>query len=154
MRKLFTETNKYKILSLVRYLGDGLFYPFFALYLKSRNLTESNIGFILSIAPLLAIIMNPIYSKVCKSPRITKNVLMIITVIEGVCIGLIAFFKDFYVISAITLLIAIFGSCHYGLMDALAALYCNHAEINYSSIRMFGSVAIIYAADPNILILE
>ena len=145
MKKLFCETNKYKILATIRYLGDGLFYPFFALYLRSREMTESHIGFILSISPLLAILMNPIYSKICKRPKDTKNVLMIITILEGLCIASIAYLKDFYVISAITLLMAIFGACHYGLMDALTALYADQAKINYSSIRLFGSAAYIVA---------
>lgn len=145
MKKLFCETNKYKILATIRYLGDGLFYPFFALYLRSREMTEAHIGFILSISPLLAILMNPIYSKICKKPKDTKNALMIITVIEGLCIASIAFLKDFYVISAVTLLMAIFGACHYGLMDALTALYADQAKINYSSIRLFGSSAYIIA---------
>lgn len=145
MKKFFCETNKYKILATIRYLGDGLFYPFFALYLRSREMTESHIGFILSISPLLAILMNPIYSKICKKPKDTKNVLMIITILEGLCIASIAFIKDFYIISAITLLMAIFGACHYGLMDALTALYADQAKINYSSIRLFGSAAYIVA---------
>ena len=145
MKKLFCETNKYKILATIRYLGDGLFYPFFALYLRSREMTEAHIGFILSISPLLAILMNPIYSKICKKPKDTKNVLMLITILEGLCIASIAFIKDFYIISAITLLMAIFGACHYGLMDALTALYADQAKINYSSIRLFGSAAYIVA---------
>ena len=145
MKKLFCETNKYKILATIRYLGDGLFYPFFALYLRSREMTEAHIGFILSISPLLAILMNPIYSKICKKPKDTKNVLMLITILEGLCIASIAFIKDFYIISAITLLMAIFGACHYGLMDALTALYADRAKINYSSIRLFGSAAYIVA---------
>ena len=145
MKKFFCETNKYKILATIRYLGDGLFYPFFALYLRSREMTESHIGFILSISPLLAILMNPIYSKICKKPKDTKNVLMLITILEGLCIASIAFIKDFYIISAITLLMAIFGACHYGLMDALTALYADQAKINYSSIRLFGSAAYIVA---------
>ena len=145
MKKLFCETNKYKILATIRYLGDGLFYPFFALYLRSREMTEAHIGFILSISPLLAILMNPIYSKICKKPKDTKNVLMLITILEGLCIASIAFIKDFYIISAITLLMAIFGACHYGLMDALTALYADQAKINYSSIRLFGSAAYIIA---------
>ena len=145
MKKLFCETNKYKMLATIRYLGDGLFYPFFALYLRSREMTEAHIGFILSISPLLAILMNPIYSKICKKPKDTKNVLMLITILEGLCIASIAFIKDFYIISAITLLMAIFGACHYGLMDALTALYADQAKINYSSIRLFGSAAYIVA---------
>ncbi|MBP5407891.1 MAG: MFS transporter [Bacilli bacterium] len=145
MRKLFSESNKYRLLCTIRYLGDGFFYPFFALYLTQRNLTESHIGFILSISPLLAIIMNPIYTRICKKPSYTKNVLLLITILEGLCIISVSFVSNFYIISAITLLMAIFGSCHYGLLDALCALHSDKAQINYSSIRVFGSAAYIVA---------
>lgn len=145
MRKIFNETNKYKILSFIRYLGDGFFYPFFALYLKSTGLLESKIGFILSIAPLIGIIMNPIYSHFCKDINKTKKCLRTISFIEGVMICVIPFTKNFYLLSILALLVAIFGSCHYGLMDSLYAVYCNSKSINYSSVRVFGSTAYIIA---------
>lgn len=145
MKSLFKETNKYKFLATIRYLGDGFFYPFFALYLTSRELTESHIGFILSISPLLAILLNPVYSKFCKNPKKTKDTLMVVTVLEAITIILVSLSSNFYIISSLTLLMAIFGSCHYGLMDALTALYCEKTNINYSSIRVFGSAAYIVA---------
>lgn len=74
MKQIFNETNKYKILSFVRYLGDGFFYPFFALYLHSVDLLESKIGFILSLAPLIGIIMNPIYSHFARILKKLENV--------------------------------------------------------------------------------
>ena len=152
--KFNKETFKYKALSIVRYLGDGFFYPFFALYLQSRGLLESKIGFILSISPLLGILLNPIYSRICKKPIHTKRVLMIVTIIEGMLIALISLSKDFYLISTLTFLMAIFGACHYPLMDALIALYCDQTEINYSSIRVYGSFAYIIATSVSGMICK
>ena len=152
--KFNKETFKYKALSIVRYLGDGFFYPFFALYLQSRGLLESRIGFILSISPLLGILLNPIYSRICKKPIHTKRVLMIVTLLEGILIALISLSKDFYLISSLTFLMAIFGSCHYPLMDALIALYCDQTEIDYSSIRVYGSFAYIIATSVSGMICK
>lgn len=145
MKNIFNETNKYKLLSFIRYLGDGFFYPFFALYLSSTKLVESKIGFILSISPLLGIIMNPIYSYFCKDIKQTRKCLRTVSILEAIMICIIPFTSDFYLLSILTLLIAIFGSCHYGLMDSLCAVYCNSTKINYSSIRVFGSGAYIIA---------
>ena len=116
------ETLKFKLLTFIRYLGDSFFYPFFALFLKYNGLIESEIGFILSISPLLGIIMNPIYSSLCKNHKITKKVLMIITVIEAICIFVITNSTNLTGIAILTILIAIFGSCHYGLFDSLMAV--------------------------------
>ena len=120
---MFKENIKYKILTTIRYLGDGFFYPFFALYLVTRGLTEARIGFILGISPLLAIIMNPVYSKICNNVKKLKTTLGVISILEGLMILFIGLSSDFYLISVLTLLMAIFGSCHYGLMDSLLAIY-------------------------------
>ena len=142
---MLKENVKYRVLTTIRYLGDGFFYPFFALFLVSRGLTESRIGFILSISPLLAIIMNPIYSKICNNVNKLKITLGIISILEGIMILLIGLSSNFYLITVLTLLMAIFGSCHYGLMDSLVALYSDSTAQNYSSFRLYGSVAYIIA---------
>ena len=58
------EKFKYRLLTFIRYLGDSFYYPFIALYLKSRGLIESKIGLIISLSPLIGILMNPIYTKI------------------------------------------------------------------------------------------
>ncbi len=139
------ETWKYKLLSTIRYFGDGCFYPFFALYLVTTGLAEARIGFILSITPIIAIFANPLYARICKNVNVTKKVLAIVTVLEAVMITTIAFSNDFYLISGLVVLLALAGSCHYGLLDSLTAVYANNAQINYSSIRIYGSAAYIIA---------
>lgn len=139
------ENIKYKFLTTIRYLGDGFFYPFFALYLKNNNLTESRVGFLLSISPLLALLLNPIYSKICNNFNKLKKILGIISILEGLIILLIGINNNFYIITVLTFFLAIFGSCHYGLMDSLLSIYSTKQNINYSSIRMFGSIAYVIA---------
>ena len=139
------ENVKYKALTAIRYLGDGFFYPFFALYLVNRGFLEAKIGFILSISPLLAIILNPIYAKICNIIKKTKVTLGIISILEGLMILLIGFSSNFYFITGLTILMAIFGACHYGLMDSLLAIYSDSSKQKYSSFRLYGSGAYIIA---------
>lgn len=145
IKKLFkiNEISKYKILTAIRYLGDSFFYPFFALYLESTGMIEKDIGFILSIAPILSIVCNPIYSYLCKDINKTRKVLEIITILEGIFIAIVAFSSNFYLVTILTILIAIFGSCHYGLLDSITSFFANSNNINYSGIRIFGSSAYI-----------
>ena len=137
------ELTKYKLLSAIRYLGDSFYYPFISLYLVSRNLVESHIGFILSITPLVSIFTNPIYTKICKNVKTTKNILTIITVIEALIIFSISFTSNFYLISVLVFLLAIFGTSHYGLMDSLLTIFANKNEIPFSKIRIFGSITYV-----------
>ncbi len=139
------ETKKYKLLTAIRYLGDAFFYPFFSLYLQSTGLIEDRIGFILSISPILSIICNPFYSFLCKDINKTKNVLAIITIIEAIVILTIPFASNFYIITFLTIFLAISGSCHYGMLDSISSFYANKENINYSSIRIYGSIAYIIA---------
>ena len=138
-----TENIKYKVLMFIRYLGDSFFYPFFALYLSARGLIESEIGFILSISPLLGIICNPIFSHICKNIKTTKNVLTIISILEAVMIFIISLTSSFTMITCLTIFMAIFGACHYGLMDSFTVVYANKNNINFSTFRIFGSSAYI-----------
>ncbi len=139
------ENIKFKLLTAIRYLGDGFFYPFFALYLVNRGLLEARIGFILSISPLLAIILNPIYAKICNRIKKTRITLGIISILEGIMILIIGFSSNFYVISGLAILMAIFGSCHYGLMDSLIAIYSDNSHQKYAGFRLYGSAAYIIA---------
>ncbi len=137
------EITKYKLLSAIRYLGDSFYYPFVSLYLVSCGLLESNIGFILSITPLVSIFTNPIYTKLCKNAKTTKNILTIITILEAIVIFAISFCKDFHIISVLVLLLALFGTSHYGLMDSLLTIFANKNEIPFSKIRIFGSITYV-----------
>lgn len=134
------EQTKYKILTAIRYFGDACFYPFFSLYLKKQGLIEDEIGFILSISPIIGIITNPIYSFICKDMKTTKSVLSIISILEGIIIFIISFTSNYSLIGILTILMAIFGSCHYGLLDSLLSIYSETENIKYSSIRIYGSI--------------
>ena len=137
------EHLKYKLLAFIRYLGDSLYYPFFALFLKNQGLIEGEIGFLISIAPLIGILTNPLYSMICKNFKITKNVLTIMGILEAIFITCISLTSNYYVIIVLTVLIALFGTCHYGLMDSLISVFSTKNNMEYSSIRMFGSIAYV-----------
>ena len=137
------EHLKYKLLAFIRYLGDSLYYPFFALFLKNQGLIEGKIGFLISIAPLIGILTNPLYSMICKNFKITKNVLTIMGILEAIFITCISLTSNYYVIIVLTVLIALFGTCHYGLMDSLISVFSTKNNMEYSGIRMFGSIAYV-----------
>lgn len=137
------ETFKYKLLTALRYLGDSFYYPFIALYLSSRGLIEDKVGLILAISPIIGIICNPIYSKICKNVNITKIVLGIISILEGLIICAISFHTQFVSLTVLVLLLSVFGACHYGMMDSLLTVYCATTDMRFSKIRIFGSIAYV-----------
>lgn len=88
-------------------------------------------------------ITNPIYAFLCKDFNTTKKVLGIVAVLEGAMIFTISFLSNFTVITILTVLAAIFGSCHFGLLDSLTVLYAKEKKEDYASIRLFGSVGYV-----------
>ena len=67
------ETAKYQIANLIRYIGDAFFYPFYALFLSSIGKTESEIGIVLMILPLISLFSNPVWSLFAKNVNYNKN---------------------------------------------------------------------------------
>lgn len=136
-----SETNKFKLLTFIRYLGDSFFYPFLSLYLNTFTFGEAKIGFLISLVPIISMICNPIYSKLCKNSIILKRMLSLITIIEGLFILLIGYSSSYYLVLIFIILISISGCSHYGLLDSLTTIYSKNNNINFSSIRIFGSAA-------------
>lgn len=137
------ENWKYRILTFIRYLGDSFYYPFVALYLHSRHLTESKIGLLIGLSPLIGIILNPFLTYLCKNFKKTKNLLGFISIFEALAIVAIAFSNNFTLLLLSSIMIAIFGACHYGLMDSVLTIYAENAKVSYSTIRVMGSFAYI-----------
>ena len=148
-----SESTKLKILVFLRYLGDSFFYPFLSLYLNSLLFGESKIGFLIALVPLISIIMNPLYSKAIRNSKILKNVLMIVGLIEGVFILLIGLSSNFYVVLACIILIALSGCSHYGMLDALMTIHAKNHNLNFSSFRIFGSLAYVFGTAASGLII-
>lgn len=138
------EKIKFKLLTFIRYLGDSFFYPFLALYLNTKTIGVDKIGYLIAITPLISIIVNPIYASFCKNAKTVKITLSIIGIIEALMIVLLSLTSNYWLLLLITILLAISGTSHYGLMDSLMTMYSSTHNINFGNIRMYGSAAYIF----------
>ena len=85
-RNIEKEYILLRIMTFFRYFGDCFFYGYFYLFLQSRGLTESTIGMISSLTPIVALISNPLWSHLSKNANHNRIIMMIITVLEGIAI--------------------------------------------------------------------
>ena len=138
-----SEVVKFKNLMFIRYLGDSFFYPFLALYLHSLTFGEARIGYLIAIIPFISIFCNPIYSRICKNTNTLRNVLGIISFVEALVIIAIVFITNYYALLACIILLAISGTSHYGLLDSYSTNYAKINNINFSILRVYGSIAYI-----------
>lgn len=150
------EKYKYYFLTFIRFLGDSFFYPFFALYLHSKDgIGEGRIGILIAITPFIGLIANPILSKICKDFSILKKTLCLIGIIEALIICAIINVNDYYSLLILTILLSLVGSSHYGLQDSLLTIFATNNKMNYSNIRVWGSISyIIGTAVAGFLIKE
>lgn len=140
-RKDMNSLNKIKIITAIRYFAESLFFPFISLYFQSIGYSTSQIGILISLIPITAIIMNPIYSHFCKSPKITKNTLMVMGVLEAIFIIGLIFTSEFWLSILLIILISIFSSSNFGLIDSFITLTCDQYEKPFSVVRIFGSAS-------------
>lgn len=139
-----SEKIKYYLLTFIRYFGDSFFYPFFSLYLYSKdNIAESKVGILVAITPLIGLLANPLFSKICKNFKTLKTVLGIIGLLEALFVCIIVNSSNFYVLMVFTILLSIVGSSHYGLFDSLLTIFATESKMNFSKIRVWGSIAYV-----------
>ena len=82
-----------KVLIIVRLFAESLFFPFLGIFLASKGYTTSQIGIIMGIMPICAIVCAPIYSKVFNNPKKVKRALTIMSIIEASLIILLMLFN-------------------------------------------------------------
>lgn len=138
--------TKYKILAFIRYFAESLFFPFISLYFKNIGRTESEIGIIIGIIPLVGLLCNPIYSRFCKNPKTTKNILTIIGVLESISVIILLFTSNFIMQLIMVIFLSIFSSSNYGMLDSLLTLSAKEHNKPFSSIRIFGSTSYMIGA--------
>lgn len=131
-----------KVLIIVRLFAESLFFPFLGIFLASKGYTTSQIGVIIGIIPICAIICAPIYSKVFNNPKRVKRALSVMSVIEAILIILLMLFNsNYYVVIMLIILIGISSSSNYGMLDSLLTLVCVENNKGFAFLRALGSAS-------------
>lgn len=135
------ELNKYQITYFIRFIGDALFYPFFALYLSSIGVENKEIGIIMMILPMVAIFVNPMWSHFSKNVNSNRKFLRIMTLIEALMIVLLVNRTSVEVIALMTVMIAIAGQPFYIMLDGFTSIFSKQNGYQYGNIRLYGSLS-------------
>ena len=133
------EVRKYQLTYFVRFIGDALFYPFFALYLNSMGISNDQVGWILMILPLVALFANPIWSSLSRNINDNRNIMRILTIIEAITVIILIQMKQTEFIALAVVILAIVGQPVYVLLDSYTSVFGKKANYPYGNIRLFGS---------------
>lgn len=143
---MISESFKFKLFYFIRFFGDAFFYPFMSIYFVAKGVSEANLGIILAITPITTILVNPFWNFLIKDIRTSRLVLKIMTLIEGLLIILLTRVSGFEMYTLIVALIAFFCSPFISIQDGFAATFSNNNKIEYSSIRIYASIAYVIAS--------
>lgn len=134
-----------KFIYFIRYLADALFYSYPALYLASVGISEGLTGTILSLTTITGLLINPIWSLVVKNNKISRVLLLILSIVEGTLIIIYGNITNMEAIMALTCLMAVSACPYYNLLDGYAGGLCKKYGKDYSRIRVMGSTAYLIA---------
>ncbi len=135
------EESKYKIVNTIRYFGDALLYPFLPLYFYYLNKTESEIGLLMMIIPLLGALLNPLWSIFSKNINYNRTYLKILAIFEALVIIFLLIFTDMPFLILGTIILGIVGQPFYSLFDGYTTVYTLMENKNYAPIRLYGSLS-------------
>ncbi|HRX91473.1 MAG TPA: MFS transporter, partial [Candidatus Izemoplasmatales bacterium] len=141
-----SETFKFKLFYFIRYFGDAFFYPFMSIYFVSKGISDSDLGLIFAITPITTILVNPFWNYIVKDIKTSRLILKIMTVIEGAMIITMTQISGFEMYALIVSIIAFFCSPFINIQDGFTATFCNNEKIEYSSIRIYASIAYVVAS--------
>lgn len=123
------------------YFSNALFLSFFQIFLDSKGFLESEIGIISAITPLLCIIANPIYSLFGKNNKRVHYLLLFLAIMEAIVILLVYQVSNFSMLIVIMCLVAIIDPPLFIILDSYASSFVKEHNVNYSYIRMVGTLS-------------
>lgn len=142
---MISEKWKFNIYYFVRFFGDAFFYPFMMIYFVSKGVADGDLGVILALRMITAMLVNPFWNFLIKDIRISRIVLKFITLVEGALIIVISRVSGFELFALIAVLIAFFCSPSFQVQDGFTATFATENNVEYTSIRLWGSVAYVIA---------
>lgn len=143
----FKTYHHLKILYFIRYLGDAFFYAFFVYYLGTISLTKSNIAFITALMPLLAFFGSLIFQQVAKNININRIMMFVFAIIEGLALALFVIFQlhEFVPILVFVFFTGVLNNPYYSILDGFSGTYIAKENKSYSSMRVMGTLAYLFA---------
>jgi len=117
-----------------------------SIYFISKEMSEQNLGIILAITPITTILVNPFWNYIVKDMKVSRMILKIMTLIEGLLIIILTQVSGFELHALIVGLIAFFCSPFIYIQDGYTSTFTNLKKIEYSSIRIYASIAYVIAS--------
>lgn len=127
------------------FMSVGVTLPFLPVYYESLGIQPSQIGVLLSVGPLFALLAPPLWGQV--SDRTGRPGLVLFLISAGSLLGFGALLQatSFAAVLAALALFSLFGAATTTVIDSLALTHVEQHGGTFASIRTFGSAGFVVA---------
>ncbi|MBN1310113.1 MAG: MFS transporter [Anaerolineae bacterium] len=124
----------------------GCLMPFLNVYFKSRGLTGTQIGWLSSVPPLVALVAGPMWGAIADRWQIHRGVLALCSFAAGMVSLLFIPFYSFWIILILSIAFAWFRSPILSIVDSSVMVLVKQADDNYGRQRVWGTIGFVLAA--------
>ena len=136
---ILSEANKLRILYFLVFCCTASWLPIFADYLKDRGLSGIEIGFVLSITPVMMFIVQPFYGMAADTFGY-KKCLLLSSLLAGVSYCLYFIDTGFVGLVITTIIMSLFYNSLQPLLDSLSLkLAQGNPSFSYGTLRVAGA---------------
>ena len=139
--------------NVLYWICAGVYTPFLSAYFTRRGFSSAEVGTLLAVQPICALMVQPIWSFVADRTGRRKQVLIVLCVLSA-AVSLVYYVSDGFVASlATTLAFSIFFQALLPLCDSLVIGASEMAGIDFSRVRMGGTIgyAVVVAIVGHVL---
>jgi PPP family 3-phenylpropionic acid transporter len=130
----------FRIIYFIVYFADGLFTPFYGLYLLSLGFSDEKVGILLGLIPFASCLGALAFGRLGKTFKKSLLLLEIIALWEGVGVLLLGLITNFYALIAIVILLAFVNGVYYQIEDGASSYALREAKASFNGLRIFGSI--------------
>lgn len=127
------------------FMAVGVTLPFLPVYYESLGIQPSQIGVLLSVGPLFALLAPPLWGQVADRTGRPGLVLFLLSAGSLVGFGLLLTATTFPAVLACLALFSLFGAASTTIIDSLALAHVEQHGGSFASIRTFGSAGFVAA---------
>ncbi|MCF6093928.1 MFS transporter [Microaerobacter geothermalis] len=136
------------------FYGFGALYPFLSTYFRDVGLSGIEIGTIMALGPVVAIMMQPIWGMIADKFQ-AERFIYILSVIFASFFSILFFWANsFYVYLMLMIVIQFFQSSLVPLSDHVALTYSHQHYVDYGNMRLWGSVGFAVAVFVSGYVIE
>jgi len=138
------EIIKYKTIYFSRYFGEFIFYSLLTVYLKDKGFSGTQVGAVLSFAPIILALSLPLWLLFDNGKSRKLLVLTSVFLIIGLEFSLL-YIKAFSFLAAVMVIYSVSRAPLSSSLDSMTYVYCIENKKQYSAIRIYGSAGYIAA---------